>query len=433
MQKTIIYQMLKGDEVNLDTNTLSFFDVQFKNWYNAIQTAKELEWEITKENVELAGHYKNVILDPTYPQDEMPFEVSTQGLVNRYIKEYEEKVLTNNLKNLLLEYEKTKNPDVLERINRLTSLKKKETVKAVPLANYENEQLAFVERIRNREPLDGVYLYKYGHTQQFKQLSKVLHVIAPSDLVIIAGRPSVGKTSFALSIANALGKNGYKGIFFSLEMTNAQLLNRLAMAKSGIPSNRLYGETVEINAINEYVKGLKEVSQLPLLVVDNIPNTWLDIKNLIKAHAHEIDYIMIDYLGLISSFDGKDYNQPTHTIVSNISRDMKLLAKELGKPIISLAQFNRNVGSDSKKGGRDDDRYAEPFMRDLRDSGSIEQDADKMIFLYRKYEEKTIREKHEANGIYTINVKIEKNRGGSTKILEYEFNGALQRWKEVEK
>lgn len=430
MQKTIIYQMLKGDEVNLDTNTLSFFDVQFKNWYNAIQTAKELEWEITKENVELAGHYKNVILDPTYPQDEMPFPVSTQGLVNRYIKEYEEKVLTNNLKNLLLEYEKTKNPDVLERINRLTKREKAINSNLVPISEYKQEQLDFIDRVKNKVPIEGLYLHKIGGTQQFKKLHEMLGVMNPNNFIILAGRPSVGKTTFALSLAYVLSKNGYRGAFFSLEMTNAELLHKLAGAKSGVPNDRLFKTSFEED-IKNYEEALDSVSKLPLFVVNEIPRTWLEMEKLIRKHANDIDYIMIDYLQLISSYDGKDSSQPKHIVVENISRGMKLLAKELGKPIIALAQINRGAGEGRK--GKDDLKYVEPFMDDLKDSGSLEQDADKIILLYRKNETKEEREKHESASIYYTNVKIDKNRQGKCGTIVYEFNGAMHRWKEVEK
>jgi len=431
MQRTIIKMLLEKDnQFKIDENTLSFFDNQFNMWYKAIETARELGYEINMENVVLAAIYKDLPLQPDYPKDTEPFVNTIEKAVDLHIRKVQEERLVSNIDTLLKEYQRTKDKDILEKINNLTKIKRNVKSNVVPIENYKDEQNAFIDRILEGKPPEGVLLYKYGNTQQFERLSKVLHVIAPSDLVIIAGRPSVGKTSFALALANVFSKNGYRGLFFSLEMTNAQLLDRLTMSKSGIPKDRLLNRE-DTSATKYYKQALDEIAKLPIMVVDDIPRTWLEMKQLIIENKDNIDYVIVDYLGLISSYDGKDYGQQAYVVVTNISRDMKLLAREIGKPMIVLAQFNRNVGS-QQKGPRDDAKYAEPFAHDLRDSGSIEQDADKMIFLYRHNDKKEDREILEKQGKYNVNVKVEKNRGGSTKILKYEFNGVLQRWKEKE-
>lgn len=431
MQRTIIKMLLdKDNQFKIEPNMLSFFDTQFQHWYKAIETARELNYDINIENVGLAAIYKDIPLEPDYPKDTEPFITSIDKAVEIHVKKTQEERLAQNIQKLIKEYERTKDIFILDKINELTKVKRDIKSNVVNLEHYKQEQKDFINRILEGKDPEGVILHKYGKTSQFEQLGKVLHVIAPSDLVIIAGRPSVGKTSFALALANVFSKNDYRGMFFSLEMTNAQLLDRLTMAKSGIPRNRLFNKD-DKSATFYYMEALDDIGKLPIKVIDGMPRNWLDMKRIIVEHKDNIDYVIIDYLGLIGSFDGRDYGQPTHVIVSNITRDMKLLSREIGKPLIVLAQFNRNVATTSKGQVKDDAKYIEPFAHDLRDSGSIEQDADKMIFLYRASQKKDEREPLEEQGIFNVKVKVDKNRGGQTKTLDYEFNGVLQRWKEI--
>ena len=172
---------------------------------------------------------------------------------------------------------------------------------------------------------------------------------------------------------------------------------------------------------------LKEVSELPIKVIDKPPTNWLAMKDIIIEHKDEIDYVIIDHLNIIASYDGAEYNN-ANLMIGKITGDMKRLARDIGVPIILLTQFSRAVGAGSRK----DDRYLEPgFMRDLRDSGSIEQDADKILLLYRKDEKQEIRDVYERNGSFKVVCKIEKNRSGSTGKVEYMFYANMNRWKEV--
>src|SRR5690554_3100159 len=132
-------------------------------------------------------------------------------------------------------------------------------------------------------------------------------------------------------------------------MSNEQILNRMAIAKSGIPLDRIYRNGRNSYEYREYMKALDTLSKQDLYVVKDIPTNWLDTKTLIVNNKDIIDYVVIDYLGLLGAYDIKDSGDNRYNTITKITRDMKLLANEIKKPIIVLAQFNRQVGSGNAK------------------------------------------------------------------------------------
>lgn len=430
MEKQIIYNIITSEpNLELTREELICFSKQFQDYYKIIEYLRNENMSVNKDNIKIGAIILDKEIDVNFPEKAKE-DIKARDYIDLFINEMQKKIQTNNIIDLIYSYQTTKDKKYLEQAeNKVKSMiARQPSTDIVPISSYKNNQIDFINRIKNGQDLEGVYLTVKGLKSFFLRLSYKLKLIENTDLIVIAGRPSVGKTSFALALVNQLQKNKYHGLFFSLEMGNEQLLHRMTMAKSGISNDVLFDITTPLNdeRYSAYVNALSDLSAMNLFVADKIPSCWLDMRKIIIQKQHEIDYVMIDYLGLIGSYDGKDYSDNRYNIITKITRDMKLLCREIKKPIIVLSQFNRNVG----QGTKTDDRYEEAFMRDLRDSGSLEQDADKVLILYRKKEKEADREAHERYGRYKVICKIEKNRAGTTGKVEYDFDGKLQRWKE---
>ena len=300
----------------------------------------------------------------------------------------------------------------------------------VGIKEYYEEQSKFFDDIVNKETLNGLVLYGNNKksTKQFMGLSNIIKRIAPTDFVVIGARPSVGKTSFALALMNALYKNGYKPLFISLEMTNGELLQRMASSKAGLSYDLMLSPeaTLTPEQIGSYKSGLFEASGMDIKVIDRPPTSWLEMKQLIIERKDEIDYVVIDHLHIISTYDGQP-NSNKNQMYGDISRDMKFFARDYKIPIIVLAQLSREVRSVGRKL---DPTYVEPNMTDIRDSGNIEQDADKIMFLYREDQGKERNPLHAEYGNFPIVLKVDKNRAGKQGKVKYNFQAKTGRWSE---
>ena len=219
-----------------------------------------------------------------------------------------------------------------------------------------------------------------GLITSFKDLDTILQGLQKSDLIIIAGRPSMGKTALATNIGKNIVVN-YKVplVIFSLEMSRQQIIYRLLASVSKINSNRLKSGKMTLNEWKILSETMKEISKLPIFIDDN-PNLGI---NNIKTRLRKIlnmttnGLVIIDYLQLMKS-NFKLENRVQE--ISYITRNLKIIAKEFNIPIILLSQLSRTVESRINK---------RPMLSDLRESGSIEQDADIVIMIYREnyYEE----------------------------------------------
>lgn len=252
----------------------------------------------------------------------------------------------------------------------------------------------------------------------FNNLNLITNGWQKGELIIIAGRPAMGKTAFVTTAINNMAKSEIKCVLFSLEMSSEQLVTRL-LSLNDIPLYEL--KSGRINNYLQYQNARTSVSGLSLKIYDK---TYKLRSIIIKAKELKMqgncDIIVIDYLQLIIN-DKQGRNRENE--VSEISRQLKLLAKELEVPIICLSQLSRNV--EQRKGSL-------PKLSDLRESGAIEQDADIIGFLYRPeyYDIAT-----DENGESTENkafLLIEKNRNGSLANLEYNFYGQFTKFEERE-
>ena len=223
------------------------------------------------------------------------------------------------------------------------------------------------------------YVYKHkgeltGVPTGITSLDDILGGLQKSDLIILAARPAMGKSTLALNIAYNCAVNQDKEIlFYSLEMSTAQLVSRLMSSVSGVNSERMRTGDLTQDEFSKIYNASGEISELPIKFCDVADVTVRRILTLARreAHKHDVGLIVIDYLQLINSTRRSDNRVQE---ISEISRNLKLMAKELNVPVLALSQLSRNVEQ------REDHR---PMLSDLRDSGSIEQDADVVMMLYR--------------------------------------------------
>ncbi len=237
-------------------------------------------------------------------------------------------------------------------------------------------------------------------------LDKQLGGLQPGQFIIIAARPSIGKTAFSLEIAKNVAKKGNKVGFFSLEMPSDQIIMRMLSSESTINSRTMFVPNKPLNqmAQNRLELAKDTIKKMPMRIDDSasLKIGELAWKARKAKKADGLDLIVIDYLQLIDT-EAKN-NESRQQVISDISRQLKALARELEIPVIALSQLSRRVE------GRDNKR---PMMSDIRESGAIEQDADIIMFLYREDYYKTPEERSSST-LQDLEVIIGKNRNGAT-------------------
>ncbi len=252
----------------------------------------------------------------------------------------------------------------------------------------------------------------------FAELNKMTTGFGKGDLVIIAARPAMGKTSFILNTVNSLIMNGKGVAFFSLEMPAEQLMLRLLSIQTSIPLQKLRVGDMNDEQWSALNGAVDKMNSVKLFVDDqgsiNINQLRSKLRKLKNQHP-EIEIAVIDYLQIMQGVG----NQDRHIQVSEISRGLKMLARELEMPIVALSQLNRGVES------RNDKR---PMLSDIRESGSIEQDADIILFVYRDdvylYKEEKEREKAAKNeGKEFVSEYVEKEEEEAEIIIGKQRNG----------
>ncbi len=269
-----------------------------------------------------------------------------------------------------------------------------------------------------------------GITTGFNGLDDVTSGWQSSDLVIIAGRPAMGKTSFALSLAkNAAIDNDIPVAFFSLEMNNVQLVNRLISNVCEISGHKILTGQLERDDWVRLDANLRKMQGKPLYIDDTPALSVFELRTKARRLVREkgVKMIMIDYLQLMNA-SGMKYNSRQEE-VSTISRSLKGLAKELDIPILALSQLNRSVENRPDTNGADNKR---PQLSDLRESGAIEQDADMVIFVHRP-EYYHIYEDQKGNDLRGMaQIIIAKHRKGATKDVLLTFRGEYTRFQNPE-
>lgn len=278
---------------------------------------------------------------------------------------------------------------------------------------------AVIDRIEESSQQQGLM----GLPTGFALLDRTLGGLQKSDLIVLAGRPGMGKTGFSLSVAlNAARLGNARVAIFSLEMSEEQLVNRLLSMETGIDSHRLRSGKIEDEEWPVLLEAANTLSNLNIFIDDTPAATVNEIRaKARRLHAeHGLDLILIDYMQLMSGAAGNDGRRGGNRTeeVSYISRSLKALARELNVPVLALAQLSRAVE------GRADKR---PTLSDIRESGSVEQDSDIVLFIYREdyYIEDTDRQN-------IADVIIAKHRHGATGTVSLYFRKELTQFRDIE-
>ena len=273
--------------------------------------------------------------------------------------------------------------------------------------------------VETRSQTDG---FVTGLSTGFVGLDKITTGLHEGNLIILAARPAMGKTALALNIAKYVATKERKpAVIFSLEMGAEELIERMLASEGMVPAYHLKTGNLSTDEWKRLVQAQNNLYDAPIFVDDTAGIRISEIRSKARKLSQEmggLGIIIIDYLQLITGSKGENRQQ----IVSEISRELKILAKDLKVPIIALSQLSRAVEQ------RQDKR---PMLSDLRESGSIEQDADIVAFLYREaYYQKEQADSQEANNVTEL--ILEKNRHGSLGTVKLYFHKEYTKFSSVE-
>lgn len=281
-----------------------------------------------------------------------------------------------------------------------------------------------VDALAHLQEIGGPNRDRYlGIPTGFTYLDMMLTGLGRSDLIILAARPGMGKTSFALNILTNIAKRQNLGVaMFSLEMTKDQLVNRILSGEAAIHSQAFRTGNLTDANWTDLVRASEVLAKTNIFLDDTSQITVAEMKAKIQRinqdpHKGNIDVVIIDYLQLMST--GRRTENRVQEI-SEITRNLKIMAKELNVPILALSQLSR-----SAEKNRADHR---PMLSDLRDSGSIEQDADSVLFLYRDEYYNKDEDNAGENGVTEAECIVAKNRHGETGTAKLMWDGAHTRF-----
>lgn len=279
---------------------------------------------------------------------------------------------------------------------------------AVELAALVNDSIKSIER---RQKCGGVT----GITTGFLDLDKSTAGLQPSDLIIVAGRPSMGKTALAMNMVESAASTGVPVAVFSLEMSGGQLSDRMLSGASGVSSGRIRTGQISEGNWSSIVKAAGKLAMSPIFIDDSpaLPIAELRRRARRLKMKHNIGLVVVDYMQLATSAKAKSREQE----ISDISRQLKAMAKELKISVVGIAQLNRDLEK------RPDKR---PMCSDLRDSGQIEQDADLILFVYR---DEIYNKQSTDKGI--AEVIIGKQRNGPLGVVKLQFRGETMTFRDL--
>jgi replicative DNA helicase len=252
-----------------------------------------------------------------------------------------------------------------------------------------------IEKMQSGEIAEGI---KTG----FKDLDALTNGFHPGNMIVIAARPAVGKSTLGLDIArNAAIHNGECSVIFSLEMSRSEITMRMLSAEARVALNNIRSGSLSDDEWSKLARRMGEINDAPLFIDDSPNLSMMEIRAKARRlkQRHDLKLVVIDYLQLMTSGKKVENRQQE---VSEFSRQLKLLAKELNVPVVAISQLNRSPEQRADK---------KPMLSDLRESGSIEQDADVVILLHRD----DLYDSQNRSGEADLNVA--KHRNGPTKII----------------
>ena len=353
----------------------------------------------------------------------LPDKVPTTANVEQYIKIVEEKSLLRNLirtanEIITLGYSQTEEvEDIMDMAERkiFDLLKERSKTTYTPIKDVLIETFAQIEKLYNKSDVIT------GIPTGFIELDYKTAGLHNSDLILVAARPAMGKSAFVINIAsNAAIRAGVPVVIFNLEMSKEQVANRILCSEAMVDSNKIRTGKIEEEDWSKLAGALGPISDAPIYIDDTPGISIMEIRAKCRKLKLEknIGLVIIDYLQLVSASGKK--NSSREQEISEISRSLKILAKELNVPVIALSQLSR-----APEQRKDDHR---PILSDLRESGAIEQDADIVMFLYRDdYYNENSEDKNIAEVI------LAKHRGGSTGTVKLAWLGNFTKFANLER
>lgn len=307
--------------------------------------------------------------------------------------------------------------DAAKKVSALAERRK--TGDIAPVKNYTEEVLKMAEgkdlNDRNLLGVDTGFATLNSYTKGFKK----------GEMIVLGARPGIGKSALAMNMAtNACLNMDAKIAYFSLEMSNEQLTGRIISSFSGVP----YGKIQEGNVTAEEMRRIEaaqiEVNKLHLFLDVETDNKLSEItaKCLKLARQGQLDLVVIDYLQLITDSNTKSGNRQEE--VARISRGLKKMARQLNVPVLALSQLSREIDKSENR--------TEPTLADIRESGSIEQDADIVLLLYRKNQQPAEGETPKGPTNYKVYLSVAKNRQGKQGKIELYFKGSQFKFTELD-
>ena len=415
---SVIFEPSRFDEIEPLLKPSDFYLPQHRDIYDAIVRLYREDKPIDEEFI------KNYLVREKKFDEAVMLDILAANPIadiGAYIEEIKDKALkrelltlTTEIKRVALEEDLPANEviDVVEkRLYEITQSNQSGDFQDAPTV--AQKTLDYIEEMKARGDSELV-----GVDTGFRELNKMTTGFGKGDLIILAARPAMGKTSFALNIVQNLLDKGKGVAFFSLEMPAEQLMLRLLSIKTSIFLQKLrLGDLDEQNQ-KRLDDALEQMRRSKLFIDDqssvNINQLRSRLRKL-KSRHNEIELCVIDYLQIMSSTGTKD----RHLEVSEISRGLKMLARELEMPIVALSQLNRTLEARADK---------RPMLSDIRESGSIEQDADIILFVYRDdvylYKEEKEREKEaKKKGEEFVPTYVEKDEEEAEIIIGKQRNG----------
>lgn len=353
---------------------------------------------------------------------ELPEKVPTTANALKYIKIVEEKSILRNLiktANEIIElgYDVTTDvEDIMEDAEKkiFNLIQNKNQKGYTPIKDVLVDSFTQLEELYNKKQ------HITGVPTGFTQLDYKTAGFQKSDLILIAARPAMGKSAFALNIASSAAiKSKVPVVIFSLEMSKEQMVNRILCSEAMVDSNKVRTGKLDENDWTKLAGSVGPLSEAEIYIDDTPGISVMEIRARCRKLKLEknIGMVVIDYLQLVQGSSKRNGSREQE--ISEISRSLKILAKEIGVPVIALSQLSRAVEQ------RPDHR---PMLSDLRESGAIEQDADIVMFLYR---DDYYNEDSEKKDI--AEVILAKHRGGSTGTVELLWLGSYTKFVNLEK
>lgn len=399
----------------LDKEVFSDSKVKSDDFY------KPVNQEIFKTMVKLDMDSKTIDgITLSESMDQFDFEMyndyTTQGIITSNSKHYEEIVIKKSISRKYIQIldnalnSAYNGGDPQAELSHLDDVESVLEDELTLISDGLTEAYEHIEYLQNKKGYEGI-------ETKIKLLDYMHDGLKKQTLNIWAARPAMGKTALALQIANSAAKQNKKVAIFSLEMGKRELIKRLIVSESQVNLNVIKNKQVDDGQRKRITNACGNLHRRNIFISDKFSQTATDIykssRRLKKRNG--LDLIIIDYLQLMKP-DGK-FNNKNDEIGHN-SRMLKKLAKDLDIPVICLSQLSRTCES------RDNKR---PIMSDLRDSGSIEQDADIVMFLYRD----DVYKKDEDSHDYIAELITRKNRAGETGTVKTIWNGGIQKFDNI--